>query len=123
MKQIFYNLLSNAVKFTEKGIITIKFVENKECWNFNVIDTGIGIKESDYDLIFKDFKRVESDYVRSKQGAGLGLSLTKRIVELHGGTISFTSKFGQGSCFSFSIPKKINLYDDLQNINQFLLSL
>ena len=123
MKQIFYNLLSNAVKFTEKGTITIELLEDKEFWNFNVIDTGVGIKESDYDLIFKDFKRVESDYVRSKQGAGLGLSLTKRIVELHGGAISFDSTFGKGSCFSFSIPKNIDLYNNLHNLSQFLLSL
>lgn len=123
LKQIFYNLISNAVKFTEKGKITFEFIEDKEFWNFNVIDTGIGIKESDYDLIFKDFKRVESDYVRSKQGAGLGLSLTKRIVELHGGTISFESSFGKGSCFSFSIPKNVDLYNNLHNLNQFLLSL
>ncbi len=123
LKQIFYNLLSNAVKFTDKGTITIEIVENKDNWKFNVIDTGIGIRKSDYNLIFKDFKRVESDYVRSKQGAGLGLSLTKRIIELHGGTISFTSKYGEGSCFSFSIPRKINLYDNLQNLNEFLLSL
>ena len=123
LKQIFYNLISNAVKFTEKGTITFEFIEDKEFWIFNVIDTGVGIKESDYDLIFKDFKRVESDYVRSKQGAGLGLSLTKRIVELHGGTISFESTFGKGSCFSFSIPKNVDLYNNLHNLNQFLLSL
>ena len=76
-------------------------------WIFKVYDTGIGIERKDFPLIFKEFKRVESTYVRSVPGTGLGLSLTKRLIELHGGEISFTSMLGTGSTFTFSISKKL----------------
>jgi len=106
-KQIIYNLLSNAIKFTEKGTVTFEFIDKKDNWEFNVKDTGIGIAKEDLNIIFKDFKRVKFPYVDSMPGSGLGLSLTKRIINLHGGNISFTSKLGMGSTFSFYIPKKI----------------
>ena len=106
LKQIIYNLLSNAIKFTEKGMITFEFLDKKYNWEFYIKDTGIGIAKKDFDIIFKDFKRVKSPYVDSMPGSGLGLSLTKRIIQLHGGDISFTSKLGKGSTFTFNIPKK-----------------
>jgi len=106
-KQIIYNLLSNALKFTEKGKIILEFMENAGAWEFNVKDTGIGIAEKDYDKIFKDFQRVKSPYVDSTPGSGLGLALTKRIINLHEGEISFTSKLGIGTTFRFVIPKII----------------
>ena len=104
-KQVTYNLLSNALKFTEKGTITLEFKDNSNNWEFDVKDTGIGIAEEDFELIFKDFKRVNSPYVNSKPGTGLGLALTKRIINLHGGDISFTSEIGKGTTFTFTIPK------------------
>lgn len=110
-KQIIYNLLSNAIKFTEKGSILFEFLDNKDNWEFNVIDTGIGIAEEDFSLIFRDFKRVKSTYVDSIPGSGFGLALTMRIVNLHGGEISFTSKLGKGSKFTFNIPKNITDFD------------
>ncbi|MHA1982141.1 MAG: PAS domain-containing sensor histidine kinase [Promethearchaeota archaeon] len=106
-KQIIYNLLSNAIKFTEKGKVIFEFKENKNLWDFRVIDTGIGIAEKDFNIIFKDFKRVKSAYVDSINGSGLGLALTKRIVNLHGGDLLFTSKLGKGTTFAFTIPIKI----------------
>jgi len=106
-KQIIYNLLSNAIKFTEKGKVTFEFRDNKDTWDFNVKDTGIGIAEKDFNIIFKDFKRVKSAYVDSILGSGLGLALTKRIVNLHGGDILFTSKLGKGTTFTFTIPKNL----------------
>ncbi|MHA1725740.1 MAG: PAS domain-containing sensor histidine kinase [Promethearchaeota archaeon] len=104
-KEIFYNLLSNAIKFTLKGGITIFFEETKDDWIFKVKDTGIGIAEEDYPKIFKEFERGSNPLVNSIEGSGLGLSLTKRLVNLHGGTISFNSKVGVGTTFTFTIPK------------------
>ena len=110
-KEILLNLLSNAVKFTIEGTITFKVFEKNDKWEFEVSDTGIGIEIKDFPLIFKDFKRVDSTYVRSVPGTGLGLSLTKRLVELHGGEITFFSVLGVGTTFCFSITKKIkNLF-------------
>jgi len=105
-KEIIFNLLSNAVKFTKEGIIKLEIIELEGLWKFNVTDTGIGIKEEHFDTIFKEFVRVQSAYVTSVEGTGLGLSLTKRLVELHGGNISFTSKWEEGSTFTFTLPKK-----------------
>jgi PAS domain S-box-containing protein len=107
VKEILLNLIENAIKFTIKGQITFIFQENKNNWIFKIKDTGIGIAEKDFDLIFKEFKRINSPYVSSVHGTGLGLSLIKRLVNLHGGDISFTSKIGVGSTFTFTIPKSI----------------
>lgn len=100
------NLLTNAIKFTIAGEITLNIREEYDYWIIKVSDTGIGIARKDFDLIFKEFKRVDSPYVRSVPGTGLGLSLTKRLVNLHGGEISFFSVLGTGTTFTFSIPKK-----------------
>ncbi len=106
-KEILLNLLSNAIKFTIEGRITMTIIEKYNHWLFKVNDTGIGIAPKDFPLIFKEFKRVESTFVLSVPGTGLGLSLIKRLVELHGGEISFTSILGAGSTFTFSISKKL----------------
>jgi len=107
-KEILFNLLSNAINFTIKGGITLIIKEKKDKWEFKVVDTGIGIAEKDFNIIFEDFERVQSDYVDSIPGCGLGLPIAKRLVNLHGGSISFTSEFGQGTTFTFTIPKKYN---------------
>ncbi|MFX1311371.1 MAG: PAS domain S-box protein [Promethearchaeota archaeon] len=106
-KEILLNLLSNAIKFTIDGTITLIIKERANHWLFEVNDTGIGIAQKDFPSIFKEFKRVDSTYVRSVPGTGLGLSLTKRLVELHGGELSFTSVLGVGSSFVFTISKKL----------------
>ena len=106
-KQIIYNLFSNAIKFTEKGKVTFEFRDSKNTWEFIVKDTGIGIAEKDFNIIFKEFKRVKSAYIDSIPGSGLGLALTKRIVNLHGGDILFTSNLGKGTTFTFTIPKNL----------------
>ncbi|MFX1364394.1 MAG: PAS domain-containing sensor histidine kinase [Promethearchaeota archaeon] len=106
-KEILFNLLSNAIKFTLKGIITLKISEDEMLWKFDVIDTGIGIAKENLGFIFMDFRRIDDPHVNSTEGTGLGLSVTKRLVELHGGSISFTSEFGKGSTFSFTIPKDL----------------
>lgn len=106
LKQILYNLLSNAIKYTIKGGIKLEISEKKDIWEFNVIDTGIGIAEKDMNILFKEFMRVDSPYVRSSSGTGLGLPLTKKLIELHGGEISVSSELGKGTTFKFTIPKK-----------------
>jgi PAS domain S-box-containing protein len=121
-KQIIYNLLSNAIKFTEKGKVTFEFRDSKDMWEFIVKDTGIGIAEKDFNIIFKEFKRVKSAYVDSIPGSGLGLALTKRIVNLHGGDILFTSKLGKGTAFTFTIPKNLSSKVNLEKIVKSFLS-
>lgn len=107
-KQIMYNLLSNAIKFTpENGKISIHTTLNRNERDFievAVSDTGIGIATEDYPKIFEEFKQVDSSYSRKYEGTGLGLALTRKLVELHGGKIGFESKVGAGSTFRFSLP-------------------
>ncbi|MFX1237703.1 MAG: sensor histidine kinase, partial [Promethearchaeota archaeon] len=106
IKEIFSNLISNALKYTIKGWIKIICQENDKDWIFKIQDTGIGIAEKDHALIFKEFKRVDSPYVKSVQGTGLGLSLIKRLIHLHRGEIWFESELDKGSTFIFNIPKE-----------------
>ena len=103
--EILYNLLSNAIKYTKEGGIRLEVLENKDYWLFNIIDTGIGIAKKDYGLVFKEFQRVKNEYTYSIEGTGLGLPLTKKLVEQLGGSITFTSELGKGTTFTFSIPK------------------
>jgi two-component system sensor histidine kinase VicK len=105
IKQIFYNLLDNAIKFTEEGGINLKVVEEKDCWEFQIIDTGIGIAEEDYEVVFREFGRIEKDLRKDVSGSGIGLALAKRVVHQHGGDIWFNSTEGKGSTFFFTIPK------------------
>lgn len=101
-KQILYNLIDNAIKFTEFGHIDFRCIEREDNWEFQVEDTGIGIAEDDYDVVFREFGRIGNSTV---SGSGIGLALTKRIVELHGGEIWFESEVGKGTIFSFTLPK------------------
>jgi len=106
LKEIFLNILSNAIKYTNEGGIELEIVEKEHLWLFNIIDTGIGIAKENHELIFKEFKTIENSDKNISKGTGLGLALTKRLVELHGGNISFTSELGKGSIFTFTIPKQ-----------------
>ncbi len=106
IKQIFLNLLSNAIKFTlEEGTVTVKVVEKDGVIEIAVSDTGIGIKKEYQDLIFSEFRQVEETYARRYEGTGLGLALTRRLVELHSGRIWVESEEGKGSSFIFTLPK------------------
>ncbi|MBU6391597.1 MAG: ammonium transporter [Planctomycetes bacterium] len=106
-KQIMFNLLSNAVKFTpENGRITINAKLTNQHIQFAVTDTGIGIKSEDMDKIFEAFRQLDASYARRYEGTGLGLTLTKRLVELHGGEIWVKSEYGKGSTFTFTLPLK-----------------
>ncbi|MGN1379156.1 MAG: ATP-binding protein [Bacilli bacterium] len=111
--QILMNLLSNAVKYTDIGhidfIIKSDNVGDMATLNFIISDTGIGIKESDYDKLFVKFSRINNqENYKSIEGTGLGLVITKKLVELLGGTISFTSKYKEGTTFTVILPQKID---------------
>lgn len=106
LKQILFNLLSNAVKFTEPGgriAVTAQRAGDDLC--VSVADTGIGIKPEDQARLFTEFEQLDSGYDRMHQGTGLGLALTRRFVELHGGRIWVESEGeGKGSAFRFTLP-------------------
>jgi signal transduction histidine kinase len=106
MKEILFNLLNNAMKFTQKGSIILKVKEKNDYFEFDIIDTGIGIAESEYGNIFEEFKKVNNPEIRDSQGMGLGLAITNHLVKLHGGQVSFSSEVGKGSIFTFTIPKE-----------------
>jgi PAS domain S-box-containing protein len=107
IRQIFYNLISNALKFNRiGGTVTLKLFQAFEdpYITFQVIDTGIGIPKSKKEKLFTEFYQVNNSSNRPHEGTGLGLSLTKRLVELHGGTITMESEENVGSTFTFTLP-------------------
>jgi signal transduction histidine kinase len=105
IKQILLNLLSNAVKFTpEGGRIGINARQADGSVEISVIDSGIGIAPEDQPKIFEEFRQVGSDYAHKGEGTGLGLTLAKKFVELHGGRIWVESEVGKGSKFTFTLP-------------------
>ena len=104
-KQILYNLVGNAIKFTpEGGNIAINGILCGDMARFSVSDNGIGIAREDQDAIFQTFTQVDSSHDRKYGGSGLGLSLVKKFVEMHGGSIWVESELGKGSDFYFEIP-------------------
>jgi signal transduction histidine kinase len=104
-KQIVLNLLTNAVKFTpEGGLVSLAAARANGAYEVSVKDTGIGIAAEDLDRVFEEFQQVGTDSARKAEGTGLGLSLTRRLVELHGGAIRVSSLPGQGSTFTFTLP-------------------
>ena len=107
IKQILLNLLSNALKFTpEGGQISINARQLNGSVQISVTDTGIGIAPEDQARIFEEFRQVGGDHTHKSEGTGLGLTLAKKFVELHGGTIWVESDVGKGSTFTFTLPQK-----------------
>jgi PAS domain S-box-containing protein len=103
-EKIVFNLLSNAFKFTLKGSITVTISGSDNQAILEVTDTGIGIPEKELPRMFERFHRVENAMGRTYEGTGIGLSLTKELIHLHGGTITLKSREGKGSTFTVSIP-------------------
>lgn len=105
VKRILYNLVSNAIKFTpENGRVIIQAREVDGSVEISVTDTGIGISDDDQKKIFTEFQQLESSYTRKYEGTGVGLALSRKLVEMHGGRIWVESKLGEGSKFTFSLP-------------------
>ena len=113
-KQIMVNLVSNALKFTEKGFIKIGYqIKSDQTIEFSVKDTGIGIPSDKLELIFDRFRQADDSRTRVYGGTGLGLTITRKLVELMGGNIRVESMEGSGSIFYFMLPYNVR-------INQFV---
>ncbi len=104
--QILFNLMSNAIKFTNTGFVSLTLKDAEDVVSFAVQDTGIGIKESDIPIIFEQFRQIDGSLTRKAGGTGLGMPISKSLVELHGGEMFVESQPGKGSTFTFTIPKK-----------------
>jgi PAS domain S-box-containing protein len=102
--QILINLLSNAYKYTQEGGATICARQTDNAVQIDVADTGLGISEEDQEKLFTRFFRAEDSAVRQQAGTGLGLNITRSLVEMHGGEIWMTSKTNQGTTASFTLP-------------------
>lgn len=103
LQQVLTNLLGNAVKFTERGTVVIRATTDEGRTFISITDTGIGIAEGARDRIFESFEQADGSTSREFGGTGLGLAVTKRLVELHGGRVTVTSELGKGSTFVFDV--------------------
>lgn len=118
IKQILLNILGNAVKFTKSGFIKLvirmeKLDENDVNLHMSVQDTGIGIKEEDFNLLFKMFSQVDSMKDRNISGTGLGLAISKDLIEMMGGAIHVDSTYGKGTTFYWSLRQKVRKRDEI----------
>jgi len=104
VRQVILNLLANAAKFTEEGQITLRANANKEHVIISVHDTGIGISPEDQAILFQEFSQVDASATRRAGGAGLGLAISRHLVEMHSGRIWVESEPGVGSTFTFTLP-------------------
>lgn len=105
LQQILYNLVGNAIKFTETGTVEISAVVVNDQLEITVADTGIGIPDDKLDQIFESFEQADNSIAREYGGAGLGLAVTKQLVQLHKGNISAESTLGIGSRLTFTLPR------------------
>ena len=107
VKQVLLNLLANAIKFTpEGGRVEVRAAVANGVAEIAVSDTGVGIAAEDQEAVFEEFRQVGTDYAKKHEGTGLGLTLSRKFVELHGGKIWVKSQVGQGSTFTFTLPLK-----------------
>ncbi len=112
VRQVLVNLLSNAVKYTDQGCVSLKVSGQKQeddtlLLTFTVSDTGIGIRAQDRDKLFTRFERLEMERNSTVEGTGLGLVITKRLLDMMNGNISVQSEYRRGSIFTVTIPQKI----------------
>lgn len=107
LRQILFNLLSNGVKFTPGGgrVTLVLDLSGDEHVLFRVVDTGVGVAPEDQGRLFVEFQQLDAGLGRQYEGTGLGLALTKKLVELHGGAVSVESALGKGSTFAVSLPR------------------
>ncbi|MBV9576099.1 MAG: response regulator, partial [Gammaproteobacteria bacterium] len=120
VRQVLVNLVGNAIKFTQRGQIKVivnclRQNKNKAVFEVKVIDTGIGIHADKLDFIFEKFSQVDSIYHRKHSGIGLGLAITKQLVEVMGGEITVNSEIGKGSEFVFTLSLKLQTISNKQD--------
>lgn len=113
LRQIIINLMNNAIKFTERGSVSLDVLldninEDNATLKLVITDTGQGIKKEDIPKLFGEFSQIDTKRNKNKEGTGLGLALSKKLVELMGGTISVTSEYGTGSKFVFTVKHKVS---------------
>lgn len=109
MRQILNNLLSNAVKYTDEGFVSLTVArEGDKHVRLTVHDSGIGISTQDFDKLFRAFEQVDSSTTRAVGGTGLGLPITKWLVQMHQGTITVDSEIGRGSTFQVTLPIRLD---------------
>lgn len=104
VQQILLNLVGNAIKFTDEGTVVVAAVRLEDLVEISIEDTGIGIPESAHERIFESFEQLDGSISRTYGGTGLGLSLARQLVQLHGGELRLHSKVGEGSKFFFTLP-------------------
>lgn len=104
LRQIFHNLISNAIKFTERGYVRVAINKREDELLVAVQDTGIGIRPEDSSIVFERFRQIDGSLTRQAGGTGLGMPITKELVELHGGRIWLESQLGEGTTFWFTMP-------------------
>ncbi|MBD2457250.1 PAS domain S-box protein [Nostoc sp. FACHB-87] len=125
-KQMLINLMTNAIKFTPAGQVSLEIKKVPEGITFTVADTGIGIDNSQFHLLFEPFKQLDSQLNRQYEGTGLGLALTRKLARLHGGDVTVESKLGEGSRFTLFIPEPADLITEIdmsdEDSNQLSLS-
>ncbi|WP_175494516.1 response regulator [Oribacterium sp. WCC10] len=120
LKQIISNILSNAGKYTDEGKVTFsldfeKIDDNYENLTVHVIDTGIGVKPEDQKRLFVDFERFDEQNHRTTQGSGLGLSIVQRLLEMADSKLEFTSEYGKGSDFYFTVKIEVLQWDTIRS--------
>jgi PAS domain S-box-containing protein len=110
-RQVMNNLLDNALKFTDRGYIRFGYSIKAENIEFYVRDTGIGINRDKQDEVFERFRQLDESTNRSYEGTGLGLTISKHLVEIMGGSMRLESEEGKGSCFYFTLPYQATSYE------------
>ncbi|MCR5502765.1 MAG: response regulator [Lachnospiraceae bacterium] len=125
IKQVITNILTNAAKYTEKGSVTFKLSckktdreNNKVTIRVSVTDTGMGIKPEDMEKLFTKFERIEEKRNRRIEGTGLGMSITRSLLEMMGSRLEVESVYGQGSTFSFDLEQKVVVWDQIGDDEQ-----
>jgi signal transduction histidine kinase len=104
LKQVLFNLISNAIKFTTEGEVRVEMARDDGLLEVAVVDTGIGIKADNLPIVFEQFRQLDGSLTRTAGGTGLGLPISRSLVELHGGEIYVESEVGEGTTFTFTLP-------------------